>query len=515
MTRTLHSAVEIGRQPHNFGTMKLWIGCSDATLGVAIMPLRRLLLQILVAATLGSGPASAQKAANPAPLARDADHGVFSAEELFRRVSPSVFVVLSLDGSNHAVEQGSAVVIGKGLLETNYHVIKDGVSFEVRQGPKKWPATLVATSPDRDVAELRVEKLDAPAVSMRPFSSLAIGEHVYAIGAPEGLELTLSEGLISSLRQSGDDRVIQTTSAISPGSSGGGLFDTSGRLVGITVAYLKEGQNLNFALPTDSISSVRSATEWAQLGSAAYEAASEKFNESGKYEAGAFSEALDDYGQALRINPRNESVWRAVGDIWESSGLDLSWTLLGAKPRLAESRNALKRAISAYQRALQLNADDAEAWRKLADAYVWNASDSKEGIWAYKQALRLRPNDIVAWDHLALTYSDTGQDEDALAAYDTIQALIRPDDEGAWKRLGASLLMAGGEKPPFLERASHCYQRALKLQPTDVEAWNGLGQVYASQKDRAGVMKVYEKLRALDPKAASDFFQKYVLPHQQ
>lgn len=80
-----------------------------------------------------------------------------------------------------------------------------------------------------------------------------MGEKVYAIGAPEGLELTISGGLISGLRDFDKDRVIQTSAAISPGSSGGGLFDAEARLVGITTFYLKEGQTLNFALPADLI----------------------------------------------------------------------------------------------------------------------------------------------------------------------------------------------------------------------------------------------------------------------
>src|SRR5262249_49670558 len=80
---------------------------------------------------------------------------------------------------------------------------------------------------------------------------LQVGQRVYAIGAPQELELTLSDGLISGLRQTegGSIQLIQTSAPISPGSSGGGLFDQDGRLVGITTFFVEEGQNLNFALP--------------------------------------------------------------------------------------------------------------------------------------------------------------------------------------------------------------------------------------------------------------------------
>ena len=170
-----------------------------------------------------------------------------SAEEIFKRVSPSVMVVESLDAKGKVTTLGSGVVIASGLVITNRHVIKDCITFRVEHDGKKWPAKLVRVDPDHDLAELSVAGLGAPAVTLRDSSKLAVGEKVYAIGSPEGLELTISEGLISGLRDFDKNRVIQTSAAISPGSSGGGLFDAQGRLVGITAFYLKEGQSLNFA----------------------------------------------------------------------------------------------------------------------------------------------------------------------------------------------------------------------------------------------------------------------------
>jgi S1-C subfamily serine protease len=91
----------------------------------------------------------------------------------------------------------------------------------------------------------------APAVVIGSTKTLKVGAKVYAIGAPKGLELTLSDGIVSSLREVDGGQYIQTTAAISPGSSGGGLFDENGALVGLTTFYLAEGQNLNFAVPVE------------------------------------------------------------------------------------------------------------------------------------------------------------------------------------------------------------------------------------------------------------------------
>src|SRR5439155_14858915 len=163
-----------------------------------------------------------------------------SPQEIFKRLSSSVFVVENLNDSGSVVAIGSGVALGPSLVVTNKHVIEDGAAWRIRQGSKTWPATLAHLDPDHDLCELKANGLRAAPVPVRASSTLAVGEHVYAIGAPEGLELTLSEGLISALRDYEAVRLIQTSAAISPGSSGGGLFDSHGRLIGITTFFLKE-----------------------------------------------------------------------------------------------------------------------------------------------------------------------------------------------------------------------------------------------------------------------------------
>ena len=78
-----------------------------------------------------------------------------------------------------------------------------------------------------------------------------MGEQVYTVGAPSGLERTLANGIISGLRSEGTHHYIQTTAPISPGSSGGGLFDENGNLIGITTLFIKESQALNFAIAAE------------------------------------------------------------------------------------------------------------------------------------------------------------------------------------------------------------------------------------------------------------------------
>jgi hypothetical protein len=131
-------------------------------------------------------------------------------------------------------------------------VTKDGTTFRVSQNSRAWPARVIRADTNHDICRLKVTGLQVIPVQLRTSDHLAVGERVVALGSPQGLELTISEGIISGIRDlSGGDRLLQTTAAISHGSSGGGLFDGQGRLVGITTLYLAESQNLNFAVPAE------------------------------------------------------------------------------------------------------------------------------------------------------------------------------------------------------------------------------------------------------------------------
>jgi len=179
--------------------------------------------------------------------------GATTPEQVFQRVSRSVVVVEVFDGNRNRVSQGSGVVVSRGYVITNRHVVERGNVIRVRQSGFSYDAKVQYADREYDLCGLNVNGLPAEPVTLRSVNNLVVGQRVYAIGAPQGLELSMSEGLVSSLRPIGGSLNIQTTAAISHGSSGGGLFDRDGFLVGITTFVLKDGQNLNFALPADLI----------------------------------------------------------------------------------------------------------------------------------------------------------------------------------------------------------------------------------------------------------------------
>ena len=121
---------------------------------------------------------------------------------------------------------------------------------------------------ERDLCQLEVIWLNRRPVRIVSATQRLVGQRVYAIGTPKGLELTLSEGLISSLRPRARSFVIQTSAPMSRGSSGGGLFDDEGRLVGIAAFQYARGQNLNFAVPASWVTEMpgRVRGAWAKAG---------------------------------------------------------------------------------------------------------------------------------------------------------------------------------------------------------------------------------------------------------
>jgi S1-C subfamily serine protease len=175
--------------------------------------------------------------------------------ELFKLLSPSVFKLeVSL---TTGTSQGSAVAVTKDELLTNCHVVQGAQKIVLRQQTHEWTAALSRSYPAGDRCVLRVDGASfTPVRGVRSYAGLEVGESVFTLGSPSGLELTLSNGILSGLRTEEKLQLVQTTAPISPGSSGGGLFDAYGNLVGITTLVLvgreRMNQALNFAIPADS-----------------------------------------------------------------------------------------------------------------------------------------------------------------------------------------------------------------------------------------------------------------------
>lgn len=176
---------------------------------------------------------------------------------LFEVASQSVWLVFAARSTEELrragdVALGSAVAVTSQFLLTNCHVIEARPLVWIKQGEKmeRVGVAFGDSQSDRCILSVAASTL-TPIQGMRRYEDLKIGEEVYTIGAPSGLEATLGQGVISGLRKLERQHLLQTSAPISPGSSGGGLFDKSGNLIGVTSFRLREGQSLNFAIAVD------------------------------------------------------------------------------------------------------------------------------------------------------------------------------------------------------------------------------------------------------------------------
>lgn len=399
-----------------------------------------------------------------------------TASQVFKQDSPSVVVIVTYGANGKAIELGSGVKLPDGAVATNCHVLKDGTTYKVRYRDKIYPATLAKSDWNRDVCTLTVPNLSAPPVVLGSTKNLQTGATVFAIGTPEGLQLTLSEGIVSSLRPVGGGSYIQTTAAVSPGSSGGGLFDDRGRLLGLTSFYVSNGQQLNFALPV----------EWIEaLPYLPAQRAAQGTSEVDWMNRAAALETKGDWDGLLVLARR----WAASSP--ESA---LARGILG-EAYYHSGRH--RRAIDAFHEALRINPRLESAWYNLGVAYG-NSSQRMRAIDAYREALRINPLDEAAWYNLGIAYDDSDMYTQAIDAYR--QALrITPTDQQAWINLGLAY-----SKSNQGTQAAEAYRRALRINPQETKAWFGLGIAYAIAGQRDQALAAYQHLETLSPKLADD-----------
>ncbi|MGR3914595.1 MAG: trypsin-like peptidase domain-containing protein [Gammaproteobacteria bacterium] len=179
-----------------------------------------------------------------------------TAVRVFKAAWRSVVVV------HNGASQGSGVIVRPNVVATNCHVVDTRGKIIVYKADNRradtdsaFSATIRHADEDKDFCLLDVNGLWGVPVSVRKYDTLSIGEDVYGLGAPKGFDLSLSDGVISQLRESGGDRFIQTNVAISPGSSGGGLFDSNANLIGIMTSKItdEETEGIGFAIPADLV----------------------------------------------------------------------------------------------------------------------------------------------------------------------------------------------------------------------------------------------------------------------
>lgn len=187
-----------------------------------------------------------------------------SGRDIAQKAFPSVVMLVMEDSQGQQISLGSGFFVKEDIIATNLHVIEGAAQGYAKIISKKLKYDItgfVAIDQRTDLVLLKLKGVKAPVLSLGDSNQVAIGDEVYAIGNPHGLEGTFSKGIVSGIRKVGEDTLLQITAPISPGSSGGPVLNTEGKVIGVAVATFKGGQNLNFAIPTSYLAPLLSDTK--------------------------------------------------------------------------------------------------------------------------------------------------------------------------------------------------------------------------------------------------------------
>lgn len=313
---------------------------------------------------------------------------------------------------------GSGFFIAPGQVVTNLHVLEKAHRAEVKTLDGKGKIYPVQGMLDIDEeSDLAVLSLDIPSERARALEVTETlpeeGEKIFVIGNPLRLEGSISDGIVSAVRDVPNfGKIIQVTAPISNGNSGSPLFNMKGQVIGVITMKVTNGQNINLAVGASRVKALDPgellsfSDLLAQNKTGQHpEAISEWWYRNGLSSLwlGDYDSALNYFENAVNKNPRRAEAWIQVGY---------------CKVKQGKNNDAVK----AYQQAIKLKPNSADAFNKLGDAYYY-AGNFREAIEAYKQAARLQPHMAEAYYNLGIAYLEIGDRTAAMAQSTLLKSL--------------------------------------------------------------------------------------------
>ncbi len=452
---------------------------------------------------------------------------------LYAQSKPAVATIRTKDDSGYDAGQGSGFFIPRELvgaryryheltepsthpglqhayLLTNFHVIRSAADAEVRlnDGRIGFVSDVVMEQESADLAVVSVFVIDGHSKPTKPVKTLPIadgpeppvGERVYAIGSPKGLDASLSEGIVSGRREGNEESPgLQFTAPVSPGSSGGPLLNATGQVVGVVTALRRGGQNLNFAVPASEVvkclmGPINSRDLWRGSGINGEEHyaylsanfASRKLKKDGKV-SGEFLEFLSKGKEKIgneTYGRRLESLApTAVGQMGEWEYL-LHFTIgRFAVPSACKTEGEAHAATNSFsakvfQSIARANKDEQLAEKSLAEA------------------IRLKPEFSPSYLHLAESLQRQGRFAEALKLAEQLLQRV--------PRCGEAYRLRGGCYAE-LDRdfdALTDFKMAAELGPSDPYNYRELGRCYAALRENEKAIEAYEAaIRLFPPKS--------------
>ena len=437
--------------------------------------------------------------------------------ELVRRIKPSAVAIETFDSRGEKLSRGSGFFIAVDRVVTNRHVIDNAFRAEVHSyNGSVYPVRgVIAVDAEGDLALLRVE---APANQVRPLlldkTSPQEGESVVVIGNPFGLEGSVTNGIVSAVRDIPTfGRIIQITAPISPGSSGSPVVNMQGQVIGVATLQITGGQSVNFAIPSERISQLQSGALLSLSDLVATTGRNKRAKAVQSFRDGLSFLSKDDcenalpyFEKAVESDSNYAEAWAQAGFCREKLGrhadaIEASKKAVNLRP---SSESYFNIGLANYY--LKQYRDSAEGYRQsikldpynAADAYYalglvyrdWGRPDDE--IQAYKQAIRLRQDYTSAYERLGSRYLKSKKYPEAVDVFKQI-SVLKPGDANAPNSMGEAYLEMGK-----LPEAVEAFRQAIRLKPDFGKAYYNLGRSQLALGNRDGALEQYNILQNLD-----------------
>ena len=443
--------------------------------------------------------------------------------ELVRRIKPSAVAIETFDSRGEKLSRGSGFFVEADRIVTNRHVLEGAHRAEVHSSTGAiFPVKgVLAVDAEGDLALL---KIDAPATQIRPLSldktSPQEGESVVVIGNPLGLEGSVTNGIVSAVRDIPTfGRIIQITAPISAGSSGSPVVNMQGQVIGVATLQITGGQSVNFAIPSERIAQLDRSSQ-AQIGQAmslgelVLTTSRNKRARAVEYFRNGLSFlSKDDCQGALTYFQKATEADNAYAEAWAQAGfcheklgrhsdaIEASKKAVSIRPSSESYFNIglanyylkqYKEAEAAYRQAIKLDPyNAADAYYALGLNYRdWGQFDDE--VAAYKNAIRQRPDYAAAFDRLGQRYLLMKRYPDAIEAFKQL-AMLKPGDANAQNNLGEAYAAAGKS-----EEATETFRQAIRLKPDFGKAYFNLGKTLLARGERDAAIEQYVILQSLD-----------------
>lgn len=404
--------------------------------------------------------------------------------EIIQNVTPATAQVLAYNEEDELHSFGSGFFVNTdGQFVTNRHVLEGCCRAEIKtpDGNVFPISCVIAENSEWDLIRVLI---DIPSNIALPVSDKlpVVGERIIVIGCPQGFSATVTDGIVSSLRENESfGKIIQISASITNGSSGSPVVNMQGAVIGIATFRKLGEEKLNFAIPGERIVNLvstkkRTLAEWKVVRQIKWLTSAEGLFTQGQsaIKAEKYHEALSNLQKAVEKNPLYAEAYFQIG---------FCNNKLGNYPE----------AMKAYRRALRIKPDYLIVYFNMG-TLCNKLKRFKEAVKFFNKIVENKPEYAEAFCNLGTAYLGLGNNQDAIVAFE--QAIqIKPNFADAHFNLGIAYSNA-----ELNQKAIRSFKLAILINPNDIQSYYNLGFLYTKMKKYSLAIEVYQEALQLFPK---------------